>query len=165
MLREPPKSVRLKREMRIPIEKKRQILKLRLKNKGIRQIAKEVHVGTKTVQRVLLLPDVQRRLEDARNRVLVRASEMAERMVAIAMGERHDGDGRLLLDALKGLGILREHKDVTATISAAPPGAMLFQAVHGRPPVNDEELLEFRRKTIPPATLRLLKSTENSSGQ
>ncbi len=89
-----------------------QVLKRRARGETTRQIARAEKMNQNTVIRILSLPENQEIVQQGRQVILNRCTQMAQRLVELGMGERRKGDRQALIAGLAGIGILTPRQEV-----------------------------------------------------
>jgi hypothetical protein len=99
-----PKGARKKGQLSTPPWRQNQVLALHLAGKSYRQIAKELHMQTDTITRILSQPEVRELKEQYRQRVLDQIPTVLARVKGKLRSPKVDW--RLLVELLRGTQVL-----------------------------------------------------------
>jgi hypothetical protein len=122
-------------------EAKARVIRRRMRGETIRQIAAAEGIARNTVIRILSLPEVQRAVNRTRSLILHSADQLAERLMAIALGKSKKGDRQALVDLLRGIGVLTakfEVSDLTEQERDHSSSMFLYYVRFGRWPTLKE---------------------------
>src|SRR5215475_43914 len=126
---------------------KASVIRRRMRGETTRQIAAAEGIARNTVIRILSLPEVQQAVNRSRSLILHRADHLAERLVAIALGDSRKGDRQALVDLLRGIGVLTakfEVYELTDQVRDHSFSIFIYHAKFGCWPTH-EEAMEFEK--------------------
>jgi hypothetical protein len=130
------KGARKKDQLWTPPGRQQQVLALHLAGKAYRQIAKELHMTTDTITRILSQPEVRELKEQYRQRVLDQIPTVIERVKGKLRSSKVDW--RLLVDLLRGTQILvnkvEEEIAVQDEFDGRSTADLQYNVEHGRWP-------------------------------
>jgi hypothetical protein len=140
------------------------VIRRRMRGETTREIAEAEGLARNTVMRILSLPEVRAAVARSRGIFLGRAEEMSERLVQLALGETTKGNAKVLLNVLRGIGVLSTKLEMEETFPEErtydfPKVAFFYK--NGRWPTL-EEAIEFD-KTLEVEPMILASARVNPS--
>lgn len=92
------------------------VIRRRMRGETTREIAEAEGLARNTVMRILSLPEVRAAVARSRGLFLARAEEMSKRLIQLALAETTKGNPKVLLEILRGIGVLRTKLEMEETI-------------------------------------------------